>query len=512
MTNYFVSSGTPNSGMTITYPDSLYVISGYEALDTTISGGWLYVRPGATAINTIVGSDQYVVSAAPDPGWVEVFGGGTVVNTAVNADGELLLLSGATATGVTVNSGGWEVISGGGTASGTVLHNWGQIDLASLPFVGGGSATIDPLSDVLTVTQGGSSFTEQLSGSYPDAGLLLANDGRAGGGTLVTLEYACYAAGTLLATPDGERAVETLAAGDSVLACQDGTWRPARVRWVGGTRVDLAHHPQPQQAAPVRIARGALAEGVPARDLWLSPDHAILLDGRLIQARALLNGATVTQEFPRAVSYHHVELDRHAVLLAEGLPAESYLDTGNRAIFDGEAGVRPLHLDLAAPAAWDERACAPLLLGGARVAAAHAHVLARAAVLGHAMTEEAGLTVLADGAPLAPTAPGRWRLPAGTRRLTLRSRCFVPAWLGLGEDRRLLGVAVAMLRLGGRPLAQAAFGAGWHAAEDGWRWTDGNAELALPALPRPATLTLRLATTGARYWVAAAPAPRTAVA
>ena len=369
MTNYFVSSGTPNSGMTITYPDSLYVVSGYEALDTTISGGWLYVRPGAAAINTIVGSDQYVVSAAPDPGWVEVFGGGTVVNTTVNADGELLLLSGATATGVTVNSGGWEVISSGGTASGTVLHNWGQIDLASLPFVIGGSATIDPLSDVLTVTQGGSSSTEQLSGSYPDAGLLLANDGRAAGGTLVTLEYACFAAGTRLATPAGARAVETLAAGDTVLAQQDGAWRPARVRWVGGTRVDLARHPQPQQAAPVRIRApraGRLRAGARPAALARSRDAARRrADPGAGAAERRHRDAGIS---PLGVTYHHVELDRHAVLLAEGLPAESYLDTGNRALFAGEAGVRPLHPDFAAPAAWDERACAPLLLGGARVA------------------------------------------------------------------------------------------------------------------------------------------------
>ena len=83
--------------------------------------------------------------------------------------------------------------------------------------------------------------------------------------------------------------------------------------------------------APIRIQRDAFADGMPHRDLVVSPDHAIFVDGKLICARQLVNGTTIRQELDwTAVDYYHVELDQHAILLAEGLPAESYLDTGNQ--------------------------------------------------------------------------------------------------------------------------------------------------------------------------------------
>ena len=83
--------------------------------------------------------------------------------------------------------------------------------------------------------------------------------------------------------------------------------------------------------APIRIQRGAFADNMPHTDLLVSPDHAIFVDGRLICARQLINGTTIRQEKDwTSVEYFHVELDAHAILLAEGLPAESYLNTGNQ--------------------------------------------------------------------------------------------------------------------------------------------------------------------------------------
>ena len=135
---------------------------------------------------------------------------------------------------------------------------------------------------------------------------------------------ACFTAGTLIATPDGEVAVEALVPGDRVLTA-DGSALP--VRWVGRSTVSRVFA-DPLRILPIRIRAGALADNVPSRDLLVSPGHAMLLDGVLVQAGALVNGSSIVQEadMPLVFTYYHVELDRHTVLLAEGAPAESFLD------------------------------------------------------------------------------------------------------------------------------------------------------------------------------------------
>ncbi len=88
----------------------------------------------------------------------------------------------------------------------------------------------------------------------------------------------------------------------------------------------------------------AFAPGIPQRELFLSPDHAVAIDGVLIPIRYLVNGRTVLPVPRDHVHYFHVELARHDILLAENLPCESYLDTGNRADFENASprGAQPL--------------------------------------------------------------------------------------------------------------------------------------------------------------------------
>ena len=118
--------------------------------------------------------------------------------------------------------------------------------------------------------------------------------------------------------------------------------------------------------------RGAFGENVPERDMYLSPDHAVFVDGVLIPVKLLINGTSITQVKRDRVTYYHVELPDHAVILAEGLPVESYLDTGDRANFSGGDPIR-LFPDFAArfhpntAALWETRGAAPLVMTGSTI-------------------------------------------------------------------------------------------------------------------------------------------------
>ncbi|MBR0651864.1 hypothetical protein GXW78_19505 [Roseomonas terrae] len=178
------------------------------------------------------------------------------------------------------------------------------------------------------------------------------------------LQTPCYAAGTRILTDRGEVPVEELRAGDMVVTLgMAGAWlRP--VRWIGRRQVDTRRHPDPAAVLPVRIGAGALQAGVPCRELVVSPDHALYLDGALVKADRLIDGEAIRQEAPAGgrVTYFHVELDRHDVIIANGAPAESWLDCGNRSQFENAGPVVALHASFgAAPAV---RGCAPRIEGG----------------------------------------------------------------------------------------------------------------------------------------------------
>ncbi len=154
----------------------------------------------------------------------------------------------------------------------------------------------------------------------------------------------CFLAGTRIATPAGETPVEALLVGDLVLAA-DG--RTAPVKWVGIQTV-VTLFADPLRSFPVRITAGALGPNLPVRDLFVSPDHALFLDGVLVHAGALVNGTTIVREaaMPERFIYFHVELDDHALILAEGVPAETFLDTVTRRRFDNVADYEALYGDI----------------------------------------------------------------------------------------------------------------------------------------------------------------------
>jgi hypothetical protein len=159
--------------------------------------------------------------------------------------------------------------------------------------------------------------------------------------------------------------VEDLRVGDYVAMAEDGGGEP--VVWIGQRAVNCADHPRPEAVWPVRVRAGAFGLNGPVRDLYLSPDHAVFVNDALVPVKLLINGTSIAQVRRDNVRYFHVELPRHAVILAEGLPVESYLDTGDRANFRDAANAIRLFPDFAAPETallWETLGAAPLVMTG----------------------------------------------------------------------------------------------------------------------------------------------------
>jgi hypothetical protein len=159
------------------------------------------------------------------------------------------------------------------------------IDLATIAFDPNGQVSPVTADDFLPVFEGGNSYELGLSGDYAGDMFQLAPD--ASSGTLLTVEVPCFLAGTLILTSQGEVPVECLAVGDTIVTAS-GQSRP--VRWIGNRSYAgrfLAANPDVQ---PIRFRAGSLGGGLPRRDLPVSPEHAMFLDGLLIPARCLVNG------------------------------------------------------------------------------------------------------------------------------------------------------------------------------------------------------------------------------
>ena len=337
-------------------------------------------------------------------------------------------------------------------------------------------------------------FTDSPDGANPLGGLIADTAGNLfgtttlgganGGGTVFELSdtgfiVPCYLRGTKIATPTGERPVENLAQGDLVLtAC--GKARP--IVWIGAREIDCARH---------------------RRDLYVSPDHAMLLDGNLIPARLLCNGATIRQQSVRHVQYFHVELENHDILLAEGATAESYLDTGNRRMFvsgDPSLLLHPELIEANEQVRREAGSCKPLTTVPDQVEPIWQRLAARAEASGYAVSLPAAiadpeLRLSAGGREMEPVVANEGKfifvLPPLTDEVQFLSRAASPSdlrpWL---DDRRRLGVSVGRIVLRGElefaevPVDSPLLMDGWYDVERDSarmsRWTDGCARLLVP--------------------------------
>jgi T5SS/PEP-CTERM-associated repeat protein len=455
------------------------------------SGGTLTIdsTSGAEIGNAGMGvTGQLVIDAGVTAG------GSGEIAAPVTDDGDLAAQGGTlTVTGQATGNGVFEVATGAvfdlqqpgdvriaflgstgtadlGTASGSAsLTQFSGQDTLRLVGIGAG-ATPSYSGDTATVSGPDGTWTFAFSGAAPHLNVTTQ-----GIDALVTL---CFAKGTLIATPAGDVPVEHLAVGDPVLTLR-GEARP--IAWIGTGRV-LATRGRRSAATPVIVRKGALGDNVPHHDLRVTKGHALYIDGALVPAEFLVNHRSIVwDDRAQEVTLYHIELGTHEVLLANGAPAESYRDDGNRWLFQN------------ANSGWDLppcEPCAPLLTGGPVVDTIWRRLLDRAGPRpGMRLTDDPDLHLVVDWQRVDPVSRHGsahiFRLPAEPSSVRLVSRAGVPAELGVARDPRALGVAVrqVVLRQGKRfrllRAADRALADGFHAfeADNGLRWTDGDAGL-----------------------------------
>ena len=297
-------------------------------------------------------------------------------------------------------------------------------------------------------------------------------------------EAPCFTRGTLIMTRSGNVPVEELAIGDAVVTFS-GAARP--IRWIGRR----AYHPRfiadNRKVLPIRIEAGVLAHGVPARDLLVSPEHALYLNGVLVPAALLANGATIMQvAAAEGLEYFHIELDEHDVIFAEGAPTETFVDCDNRNMFQNGREFAALYPGINPPH-WEF--CARRVeKGSAELAAIRRGVMARARLFGR-FTSDPDLHLVVDGEIVRPQLIAnrttyRFAVPPEARSVSLASRSTVPCEVDpAAADERRLGVAVEriVLRDGAscREVTHNSpeLGDGFHPDEGAYRWTNGGGRL-----------------------------------
>lgn len=367
---------------------------------------------------------------------------GNVTNTGVMVieSGAALDITGSFSSSGPINFGGTAALltvnEAGGLAAN--VQNFSGSDAIDLVGVAPGLVSVSASGISIGDGLGNTLGAFGLSLAAGQAPVVILPDGA--GGALITLggELPCFARGTRLLTPAGYRAIETLRPGDRLVTAS-GVARP--LRWLGRRTLDLRERGL-AEGMPVLIHPGAFGPGQPARLLRLSASHAVYVAGVLVPVTHLVNGATITREqHAAAVTYYHAELDRHDILLAEGLACESYLDTGNRAGLYEELG---RHCPARKP-------FAEIVTGGARLAAIRHRLHGLALAAGFRAQFLPRLRAISPAGTVLPTVTTRagrrtasLEFSRPVREILLLSNTACPADTNPdSRDRRELGLCLA---------------------------------------------------------------------
>ena len=142
----------------------------------------------------------------------------------------------------------------------------------------------------------------------------------------------CFTPGTLIATPKGEVPVEQLKAGDRIITRDNGI---QELRWTGQRKFDWAHLTANPHLRPIMVRRGSLGNGLPERDMMLSPNHRVLVSNDrtslyfdehevLVSAKHLVGGKGIFEVESIGTAYIHLLFDQHEVVLSDGAWTESF--------------------------------------------------------------------------------------------------------------------------------------------------------------------------------------------
>jgi Hint domain len=338
------NKGTINGSVSLGDGDDIFNDYTGSTLKGTLDGG-----DGNDTLNLLLGADKSTgtVGTVVNFETLDVQGGTWTLSTfnffdTVNLDGGVLdvaALNGAGTGAVNFLDGAQELILEDAAIQtgdfANVIDGFGtddQIDFVDLADATSADIGPDGHSVTLSDDTGEELVTLHFDPAQSFDGMYfhLADDGN-GGVVLTESDVACYCRGTLILTEQGERPVESLDIGDHVVTVA-GRRQP--IKWIGHRAYGGRYIVGRKDMLPICIKAGALDEGVPRRDLWISPHHAMFIDGVLIEARDLVNGVSIVQaERVEQVEYFHIELETHDVIMAEGAPSETFIDDDSRSMF-----------------------------------------------------------------------------------------------------------------------------------------------------------------------------------